>query len=76
MFVLLFLYLSVKMAYMFEISTASATGVRRLFGSGAYLIFGLTGTALIRERRLFWGGAYLIYGLTGTALIRGWRLIE
>ena len=35
-----------------EISTASATVVRRLFGGGAYLIFGLTGAALIRERCL------------------------
>ena len=43
------------MVYMFEISTASATGgrgegVRRLFGGGAYLIFDLIDAALIRGR--------------------------
>ena len=48
------------MVYMFEISTASATAVRFLFGGsaysgrgGAYLIFGVTVAALIRERHLF-----------------------
>ena len=37
---------------MFEISTTSAIEVQRLFGGGAYLIFGFTGAALIRGRRL------------------------
>ena len=32
---------------MFEMSTASAAGVRRLFDGGVYLIFGLTGAAFI-----------------------------
>ena len=47
----------VKVVYMFEISTASATGVQHIFGRGACLFFGLTAAALIREQRLFGSGA-------------------
>ena len=34
------------------------TGVRDLFGGGAYQIFGLTVAGVIRGRGLFRGGAY------------------
>ena len=43
---------SVKMVYMFEISTTSVTRVQRLLGGGAYLIFGPTDTAFTRDWRL------------------------